>query len=164
MQPDELYWFRLEKSNNLLQNADSWRSDTNSFARTDTGTNWAVYRFPGNSVDGTPYLAMNCGGTCATGNSVYQDVAFHPSTQTNVDTSPKATIESGSGSISLTVWQLDAAYAVLKSDSYAGNAGSTWATYSFSPTLASGTRILRYQMYMSGNATFRVDDLNLAPR
>lgn len=161
-QTDALYWFRLEKTDNLLQNSDFWRSDTNSFARTGTGTNWAVYRFPGNSVDGSPYLAMNCGGTCAGGNSVYQDVPVLPSTQTTVDASVKALVESGSGSISLTVWQLNSSYGVVKSDSYTVNAGATWNTYSFAPTLSSSARILRYEMYLSGDATFRVDDLYLA--
>lgn len=158
---DALYWFRLEKTGNLLKNSDLWRSDTDSFARTGTGTNWAVYRLPGNSVDGTPYMATNCGGTCGADNSVYQDVAFTPSGQTTISASLKALRESDTGTIGFTVWQLNASYGVIKSDSYTINATSSWSTYSLSGSLNSNTRILRFQMYLNGNATFRLDDMSL---
>ncbi|WP_375386086.1 sialidase family protein [uncultured Microbacterium sp.] len=158
---DALYWFRLEKTGNLLKNSDLWRANTDSYARTGTGTNWAVNRLPANSVDGTPYLSVNCGGTCGATNSVYQDVPFTPSGQTTVSASVKALKESGTGNIAFTVFQLNSSGGVIKSDSYTINATSAWSTYPLTGTLNSGTKTLRFQMYLNGNATFRVDDLSL---
>ncbi|MFK4761498.1 hypothetical protein ACI3KS_11235 [Microbacterium sp. ZW T5_45] len=158
---DALYWFRLEKTGNLLVNSDFWRSDTVGFQRLGTGTNWAVYRLPGNSYDGTPYLAMNCGGTCGTSNSLLQDVAVSTAGKSAFHASLRSMRESGSGSLTLAVWQLDASGAPLTNDTLAITPGSSWSLSDLDGVLLSSTATLRYEIYLHGDATFRFDELGL---
>lgn len=155
---DGLYWFRLEQSDNLLVNSDLWRSDDYGWNRTGSGTNMAVYRFPGNTPDGTPYLAANCGGACGSNHSIYQDVAVTGSAGTTVSFGGSFMSEGGSAALDVVVYQMDAAYNVLRADTLPITTGTSWASYSHHVPLHSGVVKLRYQFYMKNPVTYRSDD------
>ncbi|TLS53910.1 hypothetical protein FE782_00715 [Paenibacillus antri] len=160
---DGLYWYRLEKSDNLLANGDFWRSDTYGWNRLGPGTNWAVYRLPNNSPDGTPYFATNCGGLCAPTNSIYQDVAIPSGGPGTLRFGGKFMSEGAGGTLELVVRQFNGS-TIIQTDILPIATGTAWQSYGGTATLAPGTTWIRYEFYLRSGVTFRADDLYLERR
>lgn len=158
---DGEYWYRLEKSTNLLINSDFWRADTYPWQGYGASTNAVAYRTPNNSPDGTPYLASNCGGPCTQNNSIYQDVAIAGGSAGSLKFGGKFMSEGDVGNLTLYVYQMDQSYNLLQIDPVTFSTGTKWAAVSQSVGLLASTRILRYQYFMNSNITYRVDDLYL---
>ncbi len=158
------YFYRLVKSSNLLKNADLWMADTSYWNRAPSTTpNYAVYRYPNLSPDGTQVLASNCGtAACNVGQSIYQDVDVTGLGGRSFNFGGQFSTTSGSGTISLAVFQLDASYNILQSHSIpiTASAGSYTNSASGTFTISSGAKYLRYQYYMSTpSITFLADNM-----
>ncbi|MCQ6557463.1 fibronectin type III domain-containing protein [Paenibacillus mendelii] len=157
---DGLYWYRLEKSSNLLLNANLWKANTDNWNRLGPNTNWVAYRLPNNSPDGTPYLATNCGGVCSGTNSIYQDVTIPGGTAGTAQFGGKFLSEGSAGSVDLVIRQMNAAGTIVQTDILPIATGTSWASYGGSvPLLATATK-LRYEFYLrTDHVTFRADDM-----
>ncbi len=155
-----VYWYRLEKSKNLLKNSDLWTADASNWTKVVNSTNMVVYRAPNNSWDGTQYMEFNCGGSCTGANSVYQDVTIPGGTAGTVQFGGKFMAVGGADSILLSVYQMDLNHNVLKQDQHLLSVGPNWTTFDKSGSLLSSTRILRYQFYFyNPSLNFRADDM-----
>jgi hypothetical protein len=160
------YFYRLVKASNLLRNADLWMGDGSYWSRIPTSpTNIAVYRYPNLSPDGTPVLAANCGtASCNVGQSIYQDVDVTAYRGRSYTFGGQFSTTGGSGTLSLAVFQLDASFNVLQSNSVAISAtgGSYTAALSTNFVISSGAKYLRYQFYMeSPSVTYLADNMFL---
>jgi hypothetical protein len=158
------YFYRLVKTSNILLNADLWRSDNAYWGRIPASpTNIAVYRYPNLSPDGTPVLAANCGtSSCSVGQSIYQDVDVTAYRGRTYTFGGQFSTAGGSGTLSLVVFQLDANFNILQSNSIAVNAvgGSYTTSSSGSFVISSSAKYLRYQFYMqSPSVTYLADNM-----
>lgn len=159
---DGIYWYRLEKSSNLLENANFWRADTHFWNRLGTGTNWHAKRLPNLSVDGTPFLATNCGGTCSPTNSIFQDVSIAGGTSGQLHFGGKYRSVGTTGSLELVIRQMDNSHTILQTDIVPVTTLSSWSAVADTVPLLAATRIIRYEFYLrSSNTEFYADDLYL---
>src|SRR4051794_111899 len=115
---DGIFVHRVEWNRNLLANGDFWRADTEGWHRwPGTSTQLAAQRLPDGSPDGSPWLAFNCGGSCAGGAGVYQDVTV----PARLHDRPVAfggdfRAPGGRAPLDVVLFQLDAAGHTLRSD------------------------------------------------
>ncbi|WP_221469126.1 hypothetical protein [Cohnella nanjingensis] len=159
---DGLYWYRLEKSANLLKNSDFGMSTMDYWYRLGPGTNRSVYRLPNNSPDGTPYLASNCGGTCVGTNSIYQDVSIAGGTSGILRFGGKFMSEGANGSLSLVIRQFDSTGTIIQTDNLPIGTTTSWASFGQTVALQAAARTIRYEYYMwTNNLTYRADDTYL---
>lgn len=152
------YLYRLNKSTNILKNGNLWMADGTGWQRLPAGAstpNLAVYRDPNRSPDGTQFLATNCGNfttACAPGSSFFQDVSAANYVGRNYTFGGKFAMSGANdngGTSSLVVFQLDANFNVLRSDTVpVALTGSTYRSFaSPSVTVLANTKTLRYQFY-----------------
>lgn len=166
------YLFKLKRSYNALVNADLWMGDERAWRRLPEGaSNLLVFRALRESLDGTPFMATNCGtnpAPCAAGQSVYQDVDLAGRTASRFEFGGKFSTQGGGGVLTLAVWQLDAGYQPLHVDTVPAPAGvgAYQSSASGSYTIRPNARYLRYQFYLDrSDVTYLADDmyLNLYP-
>lgn len=157
------YFYRLVKTSNILKNADLWMANGSYWNRIPVSpTNLAIYRYPNLSPDGTPVMAANCGQTpCAPGQSIYQDVDVTAYRGRSFTFGGQFSAQSGSGSLSLAVFQLDASFNILQRNSIAINAVNGSYTNSTSPSfvISNGAKYLRYQIYLETPLTYLADNM-----
>ena len=160
-----MYFYRLEKSANLLKNADLWKCAVDDWTRFPVGpTNLVVYRFPNGATDGNCYLATNCGAaSCVAGQSVYQDVALVGLAGSTLRYGAKFLAEGGDAGATLTVHELDAASAIVASHSVPIALSGAWSATSASFVVDPKSVTARYQLYLDKPATLRMDEAFLAP-
>ena len=141
-------------------NSDFWRADFDGWNRILTATNYAVYRLPGDTTDGTPFAATNCGGTCTAASGINQDVAVPAGSSGTINYGGDFRSIGGSGTFNLVAWQLDNTGAPLASSTVVVNTTGSWATQAGSTALVAGAKTIRYQMYLitGGSVTFELDD------
>lgn len=163
------YLYRLNKSTNLLRNGNLWTADATGWQRLPAGAatpNLAIYRVPNQSPDGTQFLATNCGSyttACTPGSSFFQDVAASAHVGRSIKFGGQfATAGENGGASSLVVFQLDANFGVLRSDSIALNLpnGTYQSFVSPAITIVPNTKTLRYQFYHGMNGvTYFADNM-----
>lgn len=156
------YLYRLNKSSNILKNGNLWMADATGWQRLPSGAatpNLAVYRNPNQSPDGTQFLATNCGSftaACAPGSSFFQDVNasnYAGRAYTFGGKFAMSGANDNGGTSSLVVFQLDANFNVLRSDTVPlALSGSVYQSFA-SPvvTVLANTKTLRYQFYHGTN-------------
>lgn len=158
-----VYVYRLEKTGNLLQNADLWKCRADNWDRTSSGqtTNIVVLRYPNESTDGNCFLATNCGGnSCVGEQTIFQDIDLSGYGGRSLVFGGKIGTEKGHGLGSgiLMVLQMDFSgniitrqeVAVLTSD-YQDFAGQ----FAVDPR----TTKLRFQFKLTSPQTFNLDEL-----
>ncbi|AKU24164.1 hypothetical protein [Massilia sp. NR 4-1] len=154
------YLYRLNKSGNILKNGNLWMADATGWQRLPSGAgtpNLSVYRYPDMSPDGTQFLATNCGSftaPCTPGSSFFQDVDASAYAGRSFRFGGKfATAGGNGGTPSLVVFQLDANFAVLRSDTVAlPLPDATYRPFSSAPIqIMANTKTLRYQFYHAAN-------------
>ncbi|MGO9930503.1 MAG: hypothetical protein ACLPV8_01620 [Steroidobacteraceae bacterium] len=151
-------------------------------------TNWSLrnstlpldFHFHQPKGEGVRYLAINCGGDCAPGQRIYQDVPL-----TSWTTSGSYTIaatlrtESGTGTIELGLEQIDRTGHVLSAAHFEGQAStrnerktgadsevlsSTYVASDVPVNIASGAAALRFYIAPRGTTTFDIVDAWLMKR
>lgn len=154
-----VFLYRLNKSANLLKNANLWMADGSYWGRLPSGAstpNLAVYRRPNESPDANQFLATNCvvsGSSCTAGSSILQDVAVSGISGRKVTFGGLFATDASNGGGTLALFQLDSSYNVLRSDSININAGppaadGSYASFTSAPvTIVAGVSFLRYQFY-----------------
>jgi len=158
------YFYRLVKSTNILKNGDLWTADATGWNKTQSATNLAVYRYPNSSPDGTQFLAANCGQASCSNNSIYQDVDVSAYVGRTYRFGGQFSTFSGTGGISLVVWQLDNNFSPIRQDTIniTPQSGIYTNTSSAVYTIVSGTKYLRYQFYLnSPSITYYADNMFL---
>ena len=161
-----MYFYRLDNAPNMLINSDFWRADTYAWSAFGTTTNFVASRVVNNSPDGSPYVSLNCGGSCTGDHSVYQDVAVPANYQGKPFTfGGQFATDAGSGNVgnlSLVIWQFDSSGARITSNQvrYPITVNTGYANYQATGTIAANAAKLRYQVYMStDNINFRAATL-----
>jgi hypothetical protein len=154
-----VFLYRLNKSTNLLKNANLWMADGSYWGRLPSGAstpNLAVYRQPNQSPDANQFLATNCivlGSSCTAGSSILQDVAVGGMAGRTVTFGGLFATAGGNGAGLLALLQLDSSYNILRSDAININAGppaanGSYASFTSAPvTIVAGASVLRYQFY-----------------
>lgn len=154
-----VFLYRLNKSSNLLKNANLWMADGSYWSRLPTGAgmpNLAVYRWPNQSPDANQFLATNCaasGSSCTPGSSVYQDITISGLSGRSVTFGGLFATAGGTGGGTLALFQLDSSFNILRSDSININAAPPAADGSYASFTSAaikilpGTAVLRYQFY-----------------
>lgn len=96
---DGIYFYQLVPKNNLLQNGDLWKCDSENWLQISPGkntTSLTIERIPNKSSDYNCYLAANCGASsCEAGQSVYQDVDISSLSPRNISYGGKFAVDSG---------------------------------------------------------------------
>lgn len=162
------YLYRLVPSHNVLVNGDLWMGQATGWTRLPASpANLTAYRWPNWSSDGGPFLATNCGtgsAPCSAGQSVYQDVNVVARRGKYYDFGGKFSTHSGSGVLSLAVWQLDANFNTVQVNSVPvqATANSYTAAISSRYVIQPATKYLRYQFYFNSNLiTYYADEMYL---
>lgn len=158
-----IYLYRLTRQNNLLQNGDLWRCDTQGWKVFPLGpTHLVVYRYPNGSSDGNCYLATNCGASsCQAGQSIYQDVDVQAWVGRRLSFGGTFMAEGGDGSITVAAHELDAAGALRGTHALPLSLGASYADARSELVVDAGTKTVRLQLYLSTPLTVRADELFL---
>ncbi len=164
---DGIYFYRLDKTPNLLSNSDLWRADTAGWNTFGSTTALSAPRLPNNSPDGTPYMLMECGGgSCAGDHSVYQDVAL-PNGGTTFNFGGQFATDWGTGDstgrLELVVWQFDGNSNLITSTRLPSTVGSNYTSVTGQVTLNPNTRKIRFQVYLYDTIKFRADNMYFSP-
>ncbi|MBB6674573.1 hypothetical protein [Cohnella nanjingensis] len=157
---DGFYWYRLEKSYNLLTNGNLWRADTEGWKTDGEGVKIEALRLPNNSPDGTPYMAISCKEGCGKSSAVYQEIEIPTNAEGIVRFGGKFLSEEKDGALDILVRQMNADHKMLRTDKYSIAASTSWASFDQSIALKSKTVLLRYEIIpRNGGLTYRADDL-----
>jgi len=145
-----IYIYKLELTNNLLQNADFWKCTAENWQKMPIGsTNLAVYRYPNQSSDGNCYLVTNCGApACQPGQSVYQDVSISDISSRKIAYGGKFATEGGTGNVTLTIHELDRNHALITSHTTPLTITSEYQFVQKEVVLTSRAEILRFEVYL----------------
>jgi hypothetical protein len=136
-------------------------ADTSYWSRLPAGAsipNYAVYRYPNQSPDGTQFLATNCGNAttaCTSGSSIFQDVNISAYVGRTFSYGGKVTADGSAGTSALVTWQLDANYNVLRQDTMNLTVPIPYQYQSYTSqtiTIAANAKTLRYQFYHGTNS------------
>jgi len=111
---------------------------------------------------GDHHLATNCGGECAAGQSVFQDVPRDGLTG-SMRFGLRARTDGGSGALEMVVFERDERAAIVARHTLPLTPGASWRRSTSAPfEVAPATRQFRVQIYLSTSHTFRVDDVWLS--
>ncbi|TLS53911.1 hypothetical protein FE782_00720 [Paenibacillus antri] len=159
---DGLYWYRLERSNNLLTNADLWRADTEGWTATG-GASLAAPRLPNRSPNGTPYLHIDCSGCEAKASpGAYQDVDIPRIANGKARFGGGFYAEEAEGGLTIALHQMDANGKTIRSDELNVAATPEWASFDDVAELSSKTVRLRFEIRVrDAGISYRSDDLYL---
>lgn len=160
-----IYFFRLEKTTNVLKNADLWECTADGWTRFSAGpTNLSVYRHPNGSTDSNCYLATNCGAaSCVAGQSVYQDVDVSTLHGRTMRFGAKFLAEGPDAAAQLVVHELDASSKIVATHVIDAPLGAAWAEASGTFVVDPSTITARFQLYLNKPATIRMDEAFLGP-
>lgn len=159
---DGVYWYRLEKTENLLTNGDLWRADSYGWDTRGENTNVAVYRYPNNSPDGTQYMEVDRGSADEETPAVSQDVTVPPGSSGTLEFGGMFMSEGGSGGLTIAVHQMDQDHGAVRTDRLPIRTGTEWATFGSSAPLSSATRALRYECNFDSDEVYRATDMYLS--
>lgn len=165
-----LYFYRLEKSTNLLANGDFGRADAWPWQVSPAlsgSTVMTVRRDPNGSPNGGQYLDLGCASSCVAGQGIYQDVDVSAFAGQRRMFTGKATIATDSGTAfpTVTATQYDASGARVGTTSAATMSATTsYTTRNLSGKLAATTTRVRFAVTVdpSSNKSYRLADLSLA--
>jgi hypothetical protein len=120
-----------------------------------------VRRDPDGSPDGTPYLALNCGGpACARDAGAYQDVPIdEPRDDTPLVFGADLRAEAEPARVDVALIQLDASGREIARDTVTAGTTALWAAVRGRATLDDAARRLRLQLYLRSPATVRADNI-----
>ncbi|WP_164743490.1 discoidin domain-containing protein [Microbacterium sulfonylureivorans] len=155
---DGMYWYRLEKSTNVLSNADLWKADTSGWTPWNSAVTISAQRDPYGSPNGGQYMKVSCGASCATGNSVYQDADVTGGGSLTFGGKAK-NVESGAGSVTYAVFQFNSSGTKTQTDPLVVPTTTNWGSSSKKIALRSDTVKIRYQVYLADSKTYRLTDL-----
>jgi len=158
---DGIYFYQLVPSNNLLQNGDLWKCNSENWQKFPIGpTNLVVYRYPNFSSDGGCYLATNCGASsCQVGQSIYQDINVSNISSKNVAYGGQFATDSGTGVLNLAIFELDANFAIITSHGTTLNPTPTYQSVEKNLVLNDQTKTVRFQLYLNSSHTFKADEM-----
>ncbi|GAC1393314.1 MAG: hypothetical protein NVSMB47_00390 [Polyangiales bacterium] len=160
-----MFWYRLEKSANRLKNGDLWECTDDGWKKFPLGpTNVVVYRQPNGSSDENCYLATNCGAaSCLAGQGVYQDVPFAGMGGKTVDFGARTMAEGTDGAARLVVHELDAKGGIVATHAIDAAVTGAYGEVRARFVADAAAVTARFQVYLSGPATLRVDEAFLEP-
>jgi len=164
---DGIYVYRLEWDRNLLRNGSLWRANGDAWAPVPgTGAQMSVERFPDQSPDGTPWLAVACGtGACDGGQAVYQDIPVEPgSGGAELAFGASVRADQGTARMQLGLLQLDADGAVVAQDAVPVDAGDRYVRARGTVTVEDRARRLRIQVAPLTPGRIRADNLYVIPQ
>jgi len=158
-----VFVYKLEKTGNLLKNADLWKCDSSSWFTTadpDKSTSLVVYRRPELSSDANCYLATNCGAdSCGTNQSIGQDINVKNLKKINFG----AKISKdwgGKGHGSLVLWELEPT--VKAHEIKINDLENNYKSYEKIVNISPQTTKLRFQLYLedgiSSVGSYRIDE------
>lgn len=156
---DGLYWYRMEKTNNLLVNANFWTADEQSWTASGDAQ-IDVLRLPNNSPNGTPYLSAQCAASCVADTGYYQDVEIPPIKDGHVRFGGKWMTEELAGKLTVRLEQSNVKGKVIRTEKLAINTQTEWNTYDRVVKLSPKAVKLRLMVALeSEGAVYRADDL-----
>lgn len=161
-----IYIYRVESNRNLLDNGDLWKCTTDSWSRLpESGpTNYLTYRRPDLSIDGTCFLATNCGQSpCQGSQSVYQDLPVTHGVGTAMRFGGTFRTESGDGNVVMVVHQLNSESVSVQSTQVSVDVTESYHPAEGSFGIHPDAAFLRFEIYLGSTHTFWVDDMFVAP-
>jgi hypothetical protein len=154
-----LYFYRLERTNNLLRNADAWKANTDNWGKS-SGVNLSALRLPNNTTTGTPYFGLSCNGTCQAGQVISQSMSVSSYAGSGFTYGGSFATDSGSGSLNVYVDQLDSGGNQIATTNITVSANTTWASPTGTGTLLSNASTVRFRVEPNTSSiNYRVDDL-----
>jgi hypothetical protein len=157
-----LYLYKVAWDDDLLANGDFALDDTQGWtAFPGTGTQIDVPRTPDQSWDGTPFLSLNCGGTCQPSSGVYQDVPAGALRGGQVAFSGRFAAAGSGAKLSLSLLQLDAAGRVVRASRVRVAPDGTWRGVGGHAKVDRRAARLRLQIYIQAPQTVHADDLSV---
>ncbi|MFK4761499.1 sugar-binding protein [Microbacterium sp. ZW T5_45] len=155
---NSVIWLKLDWKTNQLSNGDFWKASLDDFTMS-SGATWAAERLMSITYDASPSLSVRPGSSPAV---LSQTVAVDPSLGSSLVASARV-IGDTTGSITVSLAQLDSAGAVITVDQAEVAAGSGWNDVAVPATVADGAVSLRFEVAFSGEGqVFRADDLGVA--
>jgi hypothetical protein len=158
---DAIYVYRLAWEHDLLANGDFARGDAAGWETPSPATQRSVRRVPDESPDGTPYLAVNCGGQPCEGQTLRQDI------RTDGSRGGEEVAFGGTfadAPLTVRLWQLDAGGKAVTHTDVAVPAGAGEHAVRATATIDDRARTLRYELYLQDAATVRADRLFVIPQ
>lgn len=162
-----IYFYQLVPNNNLLQNSDVWKCSTENWSKISPATNTTnltASRVLEKSSDYNCYLAANCGASsCEAGQSVYQDVSVEGISSRTISYGGKFAVDSGTGSISLALFEFDSGGNVITSHGLPVNLTSDYQLFKQQVQLNNQTKKVRFQFYLATPNTVKADEMFVEP-
>jgi hypothetical protein len=164
---DGIYVYRLEWDRNLLRNGSLWRADGEAWSPlSGTSAQMSVERYPDQSPDGTPWLAVACGaGPCDGQQAVHQDVPVdRGDAGGELAFGGSFRADQGEGRLQLGLLQLDANGTVVADQAVPVAAGTGYVRARGSVTIDERARRLRLQIAPLTPGRLRADNLYVIPQ
>ena len=154
---NSIVWMKLDWKTNQLENGNFWKATLDDFT-TSTGATWAAERLMSITYDASPSLSVRPGASPAV---LSQTVAVDPALGSSLVASGRV-IGDTTGTITISLSQLDSTGAVLSSDQVTVTASGAWTDVSVPATVVRGAVSLRFDVTFSGEGqVFRADDLSV---
>lgn len=141
--------YRLEKSRNLLKNADFETADGSNWTGSG-GIAHAVYRNPSASPDGGQYVEFNCGGPCTGAQVLKQSVDVSGHRGEPLEFGGTFATDGTTQSVTVRVRQLDASGAVVKTDTVTETLGNVYEGIKGSTVIAATASTAEFGVIPNG--------------
>lgn len=161
-----IFLYELIPSNNLLQNGDLWKCNSDDWQRISGGntTNMITYRYPNESSDGNCFLSFNCGANvCNPGQSIYQDADVSNIPYRNIAYGGKFATEAGTGDLLLDLFEFDQAGNIVNENKTNLTVSTNYQSSYNQIALKDATKKVRFQVYLSSNNNFKADEMFVEP-